>query len=111
MGEFVFVDCLPVSRGGGVRRCGLEDDCRDTVCERTVDNVAVRFQFRTEQKKKEEWGNSRMSRDPPNIGHATELVTGMDVKNVFDGESGAEEIPSGRVNDTFGFTSGSRGLV
>ena len=52
-----------------------------------------------------------MSRDPPNIGHATELVIGMEIKNVFDSQGCAEKISSSRVNDTFGFTSRSRSLV
>lgn len=52
-----------------------------------------------------------MSRDPPNIGHATELIIGMDIKNVFDSQGGTEKISSGRVNDALGFTSRSRGLA
>ena len=41
MGEFVFIDSLPVSGGCGIYWCGLEDHGRDTVCERTVDNVTI----------------------------------------------------------------------
>lgn len=51
-----------------------------------------------------------MSRDPANIGHACELIIWVDIKDIFDSHGSTEKITSGRVNDTFGFTSRSRSL-
>ena len=42
-----------------------------------------------------------MTSDPTNVGHARELVVWVDVEHILDGQSGTEEIASGRVNDSF----------
>jgi hypothetical protein len=48
--------------------------------------------------------------NPANIGHASELVLGMDVKDVLDGQGGSDKVTSSGVNNTFWFTGRSRGL-
>ena len=45
-----------------------------------------------------------MTSDPANVGHAGEFIVGVDIKDVFDGESGAEEVSPGGVDDTLGLS-------
>ena len=51
-----------------------------------------------------------MTGDPTDISHAGELVLGVDIENVFEGQGSSEEITSSGVNDTLWLASGSRGL-
>jgi Ca2+-binding RTX toxin-like protein len=48
--------------------------------------------------------------NPADIGHAGELVLGVDIEDVLDGQGSSEKVTSSGVNDTFWFASGSRGL-
>ena len=54
--------------------------------------------------------NVRVTSDPANIGHAGELVLGVDIKHILDGQGGSEKVTSSGVDNTFWFTGGSRGL-
>ena len=54
--------------------------------------------------------NLRVTSDPTDIGHASELVLGVDIEDVFDGQSGSEEVTTSGMNNTFGLAGGSRGL-
>ena len=51
-----------------------------------------------------------MPGDPANVGHASELVIGVNVKDVFDGQSSAKEVATSGVHDTLGLTGGSGSL-
>lgn len=53
----------------------------------------------------------RVTSNPTNISHARELIIGVDVKDVFDSQSSAEEVSTRGVNNTLGLSSGPRGLV
>lgn len=48
-----------------------------------------------------------MASDPTNVSHAGEAVILVDIEDVFDGESGAEEVPASGVYDTLGLSGGS----
>ena len=54
--------------------------------------------------------NLRVTSDPTDIGHAPELVLGVDIEDVLDGQSGSEEVSACGVNNTFGLAGRSRGL-
>jgi hypothetical protein len=61
------------------------------------------------------WGQGvemdvRVTSDPADIGHARELVVGVNVKGVFDSHSSAKEVAAGRVYDTLGFAGRAGGL-
>ena len=51
-----------------------------------------------------------MPSDPANVGHASELVIGVNVKDVLDGQSSAKEVATSGVHDTLGLTGGSGSL-
>ena len=51
-----------------------------------------------------------MPGDPADVGHAGELVLRVHVKDVLDGERGAEEVPAGGVHDALGLARRARGL-
>jgi hypothetical protein len=51
-----------------------------------------------------------MSSDPTDISHAGELVIWVDIENVFYSDGGAKEVSAGGMNDTLGFSCGSRSL-
>jgi hypothetical protein len=92
MGSLPFIDKVPVPRCSGVDGCRFEHGSGDSDTEWTVDNVG-------------------MTSDPSYIGHTSEFIGfGVDIENVLHGQEGAEEVSSGRVDDSFGFTGGSRGL-
>ena len=91
LGGLPLVDKVPVSSRGRVDRGGLEDGGRDTVEQRSVDDISV-------------------TGDPSDIGHASELVIGVDVKHVFDSQESSEEVSSCRVDDTLGLSCRSRSL-
>ena len=44
----------------------------------------------------------RVAGNPTNVRHASELVVGVDIEDVFDGERGTQKVPAGGVNDTLG---------
>lgn len=73
LGDLVALDNVPVTRGCRVDGRALEYGRGDAVEERAVDDVSV-------------------PGDPADIGHACELVFGVDVEYVFDGECCAEEV-------------------
>jgi hypothetical protein len=52
-----------------------------------------------------------MTRNPSDIGHASESVSRMNIKDVFDGQGGAQEVATGGVNDALRLAGGSRGLI
>ena len=79
------VDKVPVSGCGGINGSRLEDGRGDSVGERSIDNV-------------------RVTSDPTHVGHACEFVFGMGIKDVFDSEIGTEEVSTGAVNHSLGFT-------
>ena len=54
--------------------------------------------------------NLRVARDPADISHASELVLGMDIEDVLEGQGSSEEVTSSGVNDTLWLAGGSRGL-
>ncbi len=85
------VDKVPIPRCCRVYGRRLEDGGGDTVGEGPIDNVGV-------------------PSDPSDIGHASELVGRVDVKDVLDGKKCSEKVAGGAVDDTFGFTGGSGGL-
>jgi hypothetical protein len=52
-----------------------------------------------------------VTRDPSDIGHASEFVgLGVDIENVFHGEETTEKVAGCRVDDSLGFTGRARGL-
>ena len=54
--------------------------------------------------------NSRVTSNPADIGHTGELVLGVDIEDVLEGQSSSEKVTTSGVNNTLWFTSGSRGL-
>ena len=48
-----------------------------------------------------------MTGDPADVGHAGEAVIWVDVEDVLDGESGAQEVATGGVDDALGLASRS----
>ena len=51
-----------------------------------------------------------MTGDPADIGHAGELVLGVDIEDVLEGQGSSEKVTTGGVNNTLWLASGSRGL-
>lgn len=51
-----------------------------------------------------------MAGNPADVGHAGEAVFRVDVEDVLDGESGAQEVASGGVDDALGLSSGTGSL-
>lgn len=47
---------------------------------------------------------------PADVGHAREFVSGVDIEDVFDCESGAEQVTTGGVDDTLRLAGRARGL-
>lgn len=80
-----FIDKVPISRWSRVDWGGFEYSSGDSVQKRTVDDIS-------------------MTSDPSDIRHAGELVVWVNVKDVFDGKLGAEEVSSSRVHDSLGFS-------
>lgn len=91
MGGFPFIDKVPITRSSRVNRRAFEYRCRYSVGEGAVDDVC-------------------MPSDPSDIGHTCEFILGVNVKDVFHREQRLENVASGCVDDTFGFTGGSRCL-
>ena len=54
--------------------------------------------------------NLRVAGDPADIGHTSELVLGMDIEDVLEGQGSSEEVTSSGVNDTLWLAGGPRGL-
>lgn len=52
-----------------------------------------------------------MTGDPADIGHASEAIIWMDVEDVLDGESGAQQVSTSSVDNTLGLASRSRSLA
>jgi len=48
-----------------------------------------------------------MTRDPANVSHASEFVVWMDVEDILDSQSGAEEVTSSGVHDSLGLSGGA----
>jgi hypothetical protein len=48
--------------------------------------------------------------DPANISHTSKLVVWVHIEDVFDGQSGTEQITTSSVDDTLGFSGGTRGI-
>jgi hypothetical protein len=91
VGQLVLSGDFPVTRGGGVYGSRLEDDGGDAVCQRAVDDVSV-------------------AGDPSDVGHAGELVLGVNIEDELDGKSSAEEVATGGVQNTLGLASRAGGL-
>lgn len=91
MRETVLLDCLPVTGRTWVYGGGFENGRSYTVRERPVDDI-------------------RMTSDPTDIGHTSEAIIFMDVKDVLVSESGTEEVSTGGMYHSFGFSSRSGGL-
>jgi hypothetical protein len=53
---------------------------------------------------------SRVASDPTDIGHAGELVLGVDIKDILDGQGSAEEVTTSGVDDTLGLAGRTRRL-
>lgn len=51
-----------------------------------------------------------MACDPPNIGHACELVIWMHVEDVLDRHGRAQQVPASGMDDTLWLTGGTRRL-
>ena len=51
-----------------------------------------------------------MTGDPADIGHAGELVLGVNIKDILEGQGSSEKVTTSGVNDTLWLASGSRGL-
>lgn len=51
-----------------------------------------------------------MACDPPNVGHASELVVWVHVEDILDGHRGAQQVPASGMDDTLGLTGGTRRL-
>jgi hypothetical protein len=54
--------------------------------------------------------NLRVAGDPADIGHTCELVLGVDIEDVLDGQRGSEKVFGGSVDDNLWLSGGSRGL-
>ena len=54
--------------------------------------------------------DSRVTGNPANVGHAGKLVIWVDIEDIFDGQSRAQKVSTGGVNDTLGLASGSGSL-
>ncbi len=91
LGQAVLLNCLPIARRCWVYRRRFEDNGSDAVKERAVADVG-------------------MSSNPTDVSHASELVVGVYVEDIFEGKSSAEEVTTGGMNDTLGFSSRSRSL-
>lgn len=51
-----------------------------------------------------------MTGDPADVGHTGEPVLKVDVEDVLEGEGSPEEVATSGVDNTFWFSSRSRGL-
>ena len=51
-----------------------------------------------------------MTGDPADISHAGELVLGVDIENVLEGQGSSEKVTASGMNDTLWLASGSGGL-
>lgn len=89
--ELVLLDDIPVAGWGRVDGSGFKDGGGRAERQRAVDDVGV-------------------ASDPTNVGHAGEAVFRMNVEDVLDGESGAQEVASGGVDDALGLASGTGSL-
>ena len=54
--------------------------------------------------------NSRVACDPPDVGHAGELVVWVHIEDVLDGQRGTQQVATSGMNDTLGLTGGTRRL-
>ena len=107
--KLMLLNGLPVTGWGRVDGGGFEDSSSDTVEKRTVDDITDRTceiggcaDCKTR--------NVRVTGNPANISHAGEPVLGMDIEGVFEGHGCSKEVTCSGVDNTFRFTSGSRGL-
>jgi hypothetical protein len=92
LGNLVLVDGLPVAGGSGIDWSRLENGGGNAVTERPVDDVSVA-------------GN------PTDVSHASKAIVIVDVEDVFDGKSSAEEVSTRGVNDALWFTRRTGSLI
>lgn len=112
LGQLVLLDGLPVARRCGVYGGGFKDSRRNSICKRAVDDVSARRAMisAVKQARKHESSNLRMTGDPTNISHASELVVRMYIEHIFYCQRSAKKIATSCVYDTLGIACGSRGL-
>lgn len=51
-----------------------------------------------------------MASNPPDISHAGEFITRMDIKDILDCQRGANEVATAGVDDALGLSGRTRGL-
>jgi len=91
MRQFVYVDHIPVSGEGRIRRCSLEHKGTQTEQKRSVDDVG-------------------MSRDPTDVSSRANSIAWMSIKDVFGSGARSNEISTASMHDTLWFARGSGGV-
>jgi hypothetical protein len=71
LSEFMLGYSLPITRRSGIDGRRFKDRGGDSVEKRAIDDVGV-------------------ARDPSNVGHAGEAISGVDVKDILHSQSGSE---------------------
>ncbi len=110
LGDAVLLNCLPIARGSRVDGSRLENGRSHAVRKGTVDDVTAGTTAVNEMFAHTSTENSRMTCDPPNIGHAGELVVRVHIEYIFDRHGRAEQIPASGMDDSLWLTGGTRRL-